>query len=59
MFVWLLAGAHLSWEKNIIDWLLVTDLLLEKSTTDWSLISQANRWENIDKNSPLNHILVK
>jgi hypothetical protein len=43
MFVWLMAGADLFWEKNTTSWLLVAGLLWEKSTAGWWLISQANR----------------
>jgi hypothetical protein len=43
LFVWLVAGADLFWEKSIAVWLLVSSLFWEKNTADWWLISQTNR----------------
>jgi hypothetical protein len=43
LFVWLVSGADLFWEKSTVGWLLVADLFWEKSTTSWWLISQTNR----------------
>jgi hypothetical protein len=43
LFVWLVAGAGLFWEKSTACWLLVVGLFREKSTASRWLISQANR----------------
>jgi hypothetical protein len=43
LFVWLVAGADLFWEKSTAGWLLVAGLFWEKSTAGWWLISQTNR----------------
>jgi hypothetical protein len=42
LFVWLVAGADLFWEKSTSGWLLVAGLFWEKSTVSWWLISQTN-----------------
>jgi hypothetical protein len=47
LFVWLVAGADLFWEKSTADWLLVVGLFWEKSTTGWCLISQTRRRHEI------------
>jgi hypothetical protein len=39
LFVWLVAGADLLWEKSTGGWLLVAGLFWEKSSADWWLIS--------------------
>jgi hypothetical protein len=43
LFVWLVAGAGLFWEKSTAGWLLMAGLFWEKSTVSWWLISQTNR----------------
>jgi hypothetical protein len=35
-------GVGLSWDKNIVGWLLVPDLFWEKSNASWCLVSQTN-----------------